>query len=152
MVRITMCGQKNRKYLNALFLGLGLLLLYPSYGRSQERNDKEVVKIFSQFEEGLSSGTIDKFSSFFAGRNYISLRNGSTGYYSANQSYYVIKDYLSIYQPITFKLTNIVADSSTPFASGVLRYSSKGIRGFAMVFISLQYADNTWRISQITIN
>lgn len=147
-----MLKQKNRNYVRIVFSVLTLVLFYSNNGRAQEHRDKEAIKIFSQFEEGLSSGTVDKFSNYFAGKNYISLRNGSTGYYSANQSYYVIKDYLSIYQPISFKLTNIVSDSSTPFASGVLRYSSKGIRGFAMVFISLQFTDNTWRISQITIN
>ncbi len=144
--------QKNRNCLKIVFGVLALVLLYSNSGLSQDHKDKEVIKIFSQFEEGLESGTIDKFSNYFAGKNYICLRNGSTGYYSANQSYYVIKDYLSIYRPVSFKLTNIVSDSSTPFASGVLRYRSKGIRGFATVFISLQYADNTWRISQITIN
>lgn len=147
-----MCAQKHKKYFAVILFAFGLLALLPKAGYSQDHNNGEVVKIFSQFEEGLASGTIDKFSVFFAGKNYISLKNGATGYYSANQSYYVLKDYLSVYQPISFKLTNIVTDSSTPFASGVLRYSSKGIRGFAMVFISLQNSDNTWRISQITIN
>lgn len=152
MAWFIMCGQKNKKFFSTVFLALGLLLLFPGYGRLQDRNVGEVAKIFSQFEEGLASGAIDKFSAYFAGKNYLCLRNGPTGYYSANQSYYVLKDYLSVYQPISFKLTNIVSDSSTPFASGVLRYSSKGIRGFAMVFVSLHNADNTWRISQITIN
>lgn len=147
-----MSQRKNRNQLSPAFFVLALILIWPCYTRAQDHRDKEAVKIFTQFESGIAEGAVDKFSNYFAAKNYLSLRNGSMGYYSANQSYYVIKDYLSIYQPITFKLTNIVTDSSTPFASGVLRYSSKGIRGFAMVFISLQYSENTWRISQITIN
>ncbi len=144
--------RKNRNYISPAFFVFSLILIWQCYAWAQDHSDKEVAKIFTQFEAGITDRAVDKFSNYFAAKNYLSLRNGSTGYYSANQSYYVIKDYLSIYQPITFKLTNIVTDSSTPFASGVLRYSSKGIRGFAMVFISLQYSENAWRISQITIN
>lgn len=152
MALISMYKLKNRNFLNFAVFVIALLLLCSENVISQTHKEKEVMKIFNQFEEGLTSGAVDKFSNYFSSKNYISLRNGYTGYYSANQSYYVIKDYLSIYQPISFKLTNIVSETSTPFASGVLRYSSKGIRNFAMVFISLQYSNNTWRISQITIN
>ncbi len=119
---------------------------------AQDHKAAEVHKVFVSFEDGLSSGAVDKFSNYFCEKNYLSLNNGITGYYSSNQSYYVLKDFLSVYQPISFKLINIVTDTSTPFASGILRYSSRGIRGTANVFVSLQHIDNEWRISQITIN
>jgi hypothetical protein len=118
----------------------------------QESKIREAQKIFMLFEEGINSAAVDKFSNYFSAKNYFSFNDGTTGYYSANQSYYVIKDFLSIYQPISFKLTNIVTETATPFASGSLRYNNKGIRGNAMVFVSLQLTDNKWRISQITIN
>jgi hypothetical protein len=119
---------------------------------AQETKSREAQKVFLRVEEGISSAAVDKFSNYFSEKNYFSLNGGTTGYYSANQSYYVIKDFLSIYQPISFKLTNIVIETATPFASGNLRYNNKGIRGNAVVFISLQLVDNQWRISQITIN
>jgi len=119
---------------------------------AQESKSKEAQKIFLRIEEGINTGAVDKFSNYFSAKNYFSFNGGTTGYYSANQSYYVIKDFLSIYQTISFKLTNIVTDTATPFASGNLRYNNKGIRGNAIVFISLQLIDNNWRISQITIN
>ncbi|MHB8929934.1 MAG: DUF4783 domain-containing protein [Melioribacteraceae bacterium] len=119
---------------------------------AQESKSREAQKVFMRIEEGINTGAVDKFSNYFSAKNYFSFNGGTTGYYSANQSYYVIKDFLSIYQTISFKLTNIVTDTATPFASGNLRYNNKGIRGNAIVFISLQLIDNNWRISQITIN
>lgn len=119
---------------------------------AQESKAKEAHKIFLRIEEGLNSSAVDKFSNYFGDRNYLCLTSGTTGYYSANQSYYVIKDFLSIYQSASFKLTNIVTETSTPFASGSLKYNNSGIRGTASVFISLHLIDNQWRISQITIN
>lgn len=134
-----------------LIIGL-LYLLINTPINSQESKDKEAAKLFIKIEEGLSSGAVDKFSGSFSGKNFLSLSSGISGYYSANQSYYVIKDFLSIYQPISFKFNNIVTETNNPFASGILRYNNKGIRGTAMVFVSLQYIGNQLRISQITIN
>lgn len=138
--------------LEKIFLLIVLLLLNFSALHPQEIKEREAQKIFYQFEEGINSEAVDKFSNYFGNRNYLSLKNGTTSYYSASQSYYVIKDFLSIFHPISFKLTNIVIETPTPFASGILKYNSKGIRGTATVFISLQFSDNQWRISQITIN
>lgn len=119
---------------------------------AQEKKPSEAHKVFLRIEEGLNSSAVDKFSNYFGGKNYLSLTNGTTGYFSANQSYYVIKDFLSVYQSVSFKLTNIVTETSTPFASGSLKYNNNGIRGNATVFIALYMIDNQWRISQITIN
>jgi len=119
---------------------------------SQENKTKDAVKAFIKIEDGIGSGSVDKFSNYFSTRNYLSFTNGASGYFSANQSYYVIKDFLSVNQPMSFKLTNMVTDTSTPFAAGTLKYISKGIRTTATVFISLQLIDNHWRITQITIN
>ena len=130
-----------------------LLILLPAkenYSQSVKLSD--VNKIFIHIEDGLNNNAVDKFAGYFSEKNFISLKNGNSGYFSANQSFYVIKDFLSIYKPISFKLTNIVTDSVNPFASGILKYNNNGIRGTAVVFISLQLVNNQWRISQITIN
>ncbi len=146
---------KILKTYNILFL-MSVFLLNVSSTASlifaQELKGKEAHKVFLRIEEGLNSSAVDKFSNYFGDKNYLSLTNGTTGYYSANQSYYVIKDFLSIYQSASFKLTNIVTETSTPFASGSLKYNNNGIRGTAIVFITLYLIDNQWRISQITIN
>lgn len=144
----------NRKY-RILFIGgfivLRLLITVPVIF-AQEVKGKDPFHIFSRIEEGISDGSVDKFSNYFSSKNYISLSNGTAGYYSSNQSYYVIKDFLSICVPSSFKLTNIVTETKTPFASGTLKYTNKGIRRTATVFVTLQMVDNQWCISQITIN
>lgn len=119
---------------------------------AQEPRSSDINKILIKIEEGLSTGSVDKFSVYFNAKNYISLANGSSGYFSYNQAFYIIKDYLSIYKPISFKFTNIVLDTNSPFAAGNLKYNNNGIRGNAIVFVTFQMIDNQWRISQITIN
>ncbi|MCX7797849.1 MAG: DUF4783 domain-containing protein [Melioribacter sp.] len=141
-----------KKYIPCSFLGLYILFSTTSVNYSQEAKLSEIVKLFIYFEDGLNNNSIDRFASYFSEKSFLSLLNGITGYYSANQCYYILKDFLSIYKPLSFKLTNIVTDSSNPFASGVLKYNSKGIKGSAIVFISLHFVNNKWRISQVTIN
>lgn len=141
-------GSELKKVISFLYI----LLLLTNLVFSQDTKLDDVNKLFIKIEEGLNNNAVDKFANYFSNKNFISLSNGNSGYYSANQSYYVIKDFLSVFQPISFKLTNIVIDTTNPFASGILKYNNKGIRGTALVFISLQFIDNKWRISQITIN
>lgn len=129
-----------------------LALFSFGYVEAQESKLKEIQKVFARIEEGIESNSIDKFANYFSSRNYLSLIGGTAGYYSSNQTYYVIKDFFSINQPLTFKITNVVTDPTSPFAAGSLRYINRGIRNTATVFISLQWTDHHWRISQITIN
>ena len=132
-----------------------LVFLLASVIRAQsidKERAEDAMRLFVKIEDGLAEGSVDKFSNYFDLKTYISLSNGSSGYYSANQAYYVMKDFLSVYQPISFKLTSIVTDTINPFASGTFRFSNKGIRGHTTVFISLKPVEKEWRISQITIN
>lgn len=134
------------KYLLILLVALNCQLL------CQENKNKDVLKIFLRIEEGINQNSIDKFSTYFSPKNYLSLNNSSVGYFSDDQSYYVLKDFFSINEPISFKLNNIITETANPFASGTLRYFNRGIKKTALVFITLHLIDNKWKISQITVN
>ena len=140
------------KRICVLFIFLILLPVMHSQMHGQDKHNKEAQKIFSRFEEGISTGAVDKFSKYFAYRTYLSFTQGVSGYYSFDQSYYVVKDFLSINLPVSFTLTNIITETSTPFAFGTLKYIKSGIKGSATVFISLQLINKKWQISQVTIN
>lgn len=134
------------------YIVLFVLLIYTQTFLGQENKHKEALKIFQRIEEGINDNSVDKFANYFSQRNYLSLNNSSVGYFSFNQSYYVLKDYLSIYQPISFRLNNILTETTNPFAAGTFKYINKGVRGTAIIFIALQWSENQWKISQITIN
>jgi len=140
------------KRMYVLFNFLLLLFAMHSQMQGQENHNTEAQKIFALFEEGMTTGAVDKFSKYFSYRTYLSFNKGINGYYSFDQSYYVVKDFLSINLPVSFNLTNIITDTSTPFAFGTLKYIKNGIRGSATVFISLQFTNKKWQISQVTIN
>lgn len=139
---------KNK--VSIIVLSLYLIFTLPSF--AQDNRGREINKLLIKIEEGLSTASVDKFSGYFNSKNYLSLVNGPSGYFSSNQAYYIIKDYLSIYKPISFKFTSTVLDTKSPFAAGNFKYNNNGIRGSATVFITFQMIDNQWKIAQITIN
>jgi hypothetical protein len=112
----------------------------------------EPEDVFSAMEEGFSKGEVSKFSNYFSRKTYISLFNGVSGYYSTNQAFYVMEDFFEVYRPVSFNFYSVRTDSDSPFASGVLRYSTKNSRESAQVFVSLRLSEGKWIITQLTIN
>ncbi len=112
----------------------------------------EISNIFTKFENGMNTGAVKEFSLFFDAETYISLENGVSSYFSQNQSYYVLKEFLSNYKPIRFKFIRISDSEDQPFAVGQFTYSLNGMRSTSQVFVSLKKNGTAWKISQITIN
>ena len=132
-----------------------LILLSSNSIFSQAIDSSQVSRIktvFSQFENGIRTGAIKEFSSNLMSETYISLENGESSYFSANQSFYILKNFLQNYKPISFKLIRINVGDEKPFAIGRLVYSKNGIRGESQVFIALKEENTIWKISQIIIS
>ncbi len=119
---------------------------------AQISNSKQISAIFSHFEIGIKTGAVKEFSDYLYSETYISLETGVASYFSANQSFYILKEYLSHYKPINFKLMKISSNNEKHFAIGKLVYSKSGIKGESQVFVSLKLEDDKWKIYQITIN
>lgn len=113
-------------------------------------NQQDILKVFSDIEFGLTTGNVASFSKYFATETFLSLNSGIVGYYSSNQSYYVLQNFFNLNKPISFKYTNNVFGTN-PYATGILNYESKSRRETAQVFISLDASGKNWKISQITI-
>ncbi len=112
--------------------------------------EEDLTKIFSDIENGFNNGTVSSFYSHFSSQNYLSFFNGINGYFSANQSFYVLENFFRIYRPISFNFNNINTGRN-PYGTGILFYEVKGKRSSAYIFISLNQTGKSWQISQITI-
>ena len=143
-----------------IFKILLAIILFSSFGMNEifcaDNNSNsaqnEISKVFMKFENGMNTGAVKEFSLFFDTETYISLENGVSSYFSQNQSYYVLKEFLSDYKPIRFKFIRISNSEEQPFAVGQFTYSLRGMRGTSQVFVSLKKNGTVWKISQITIN
>jgi hypothetical protein len=109
-------------------------------------------QIFTELEEAIAGGNVSSIARFFSSQTYFSLTNGSSGYYSSNQAFYILENFFNVYQVRSFRFNNIQANDNNPYATGVYTYELRGKRDTAQVYVSLKPAGNSWKITQITIN
>ncbi len=145
------------KKINIKILSLVIIIflsLFSNVLLSQEIVDKgnEVEIIFSKIGNGIKTGAIREFSDKLMAETYISLESGVSAYFSADQSFYVLKDFFQHFKPTGFKMIKKNSNSETPFAVGQLTYSKNGVRGESQVFITLKLENEEWKISQLIIN
>ncbi|MBI4536042.1 MAG: DUF4783 domain-containing protein [Ignavibacteriae bacterium] len=121
----------------------------------QKRSGRQVTGdyrgIFEGVQQGLSSGNIGVFAEHFASQVFVNLRDGESGYYSANQAYYVLENYFRSRRVMSFDFTTIGESESNPYATGSAGLSFKGTREIAQVYVSLSRAGDRWVITQINI-
>ena len=147
-------------YFILFFLLIGGLT--PSYSLPQEkgvveRKDapsfKESYRLaLDEIGSGISSGKIASISSLFSSQIYLNLPNGVSGYYSSNQAYYVVQEFLQTHQVISLNINDVQEDEENVYATGVYRYLVKGKRDSSQIYISMKRSSNKWKITQITIN
>ena len=143
----------KESFLNILPFVLSILIGVNSSNLLGQSSEVDQIKtILTHFETGVKTGAVKEFSDFLYSETYISLETGVASYFSANQSFYILKEYLTLYRPTNFKLIKISSRSETHFAIGKLIYNKNGIRGESQVFVSLKLEDENWKIYQITIN
>lgn len=148
-IKMRLLKTKYRNIIIPLFL---IVLAFQISLKAQAKEITEQEKIFKRIEEGFANSSVDKFSTYFLSKIYISLSTGTPKNYSANQAYYFIKDFLGVHNPTGFKFDFTSTEEPNPFAWGELKYIKNGMKGKAKVFITLTIDKNQWKISQITIN
>lgn len=129
-----------------LFLILSGIFVYAGFQQNA------VGELFETFRKGIAVNNISDFSEYFGSKTYISLSDGTSGYFSSNQAYYVLKKYLNQYEPIECQFERTKVFERSAYATGKLKYQLNGRRGSAGIYISLQSTGDGWIISQITIN
>lgn len=133
------------------------LIIFPQQNDLLPKKDKSLknqneAEIFHDLEDNIREGNIVGISKYFGQQTYFSLSNGISGYYSANQAYYVLEDFFKLYKVTSFKFDHIKTDKNSSYATGKYGYDNKGKRSVAQVYISVKKVGNNWNITQLTIN
>jgi len=115
-------------------------------------NTQQEELIFREIESGVKDGNVERLSKYFGQQTYFSFSNGTNGYYSSNQAFYVVEDFFKLYRVTSFKLDHIKSDNNHSYATGKYNYDNKGQRSSAKVYISIKKIGTNWIITQFTIN
>lgn len=115
-------------------------------------NTQQDELIFREIESGVKEGKVERIAKYFGQQTYFSFSNGTNGYYSSNQAFYVLEDFFKLYRVTSFKLDHIKTDNNHSYATGKYNYDNKGQRSSAKVYISIKKIGTNWIITQFTIN
>lgn len=108
--------------------------------------------VFNQIESGISSRDISLLQTYFGLQTYFSLANGTNGYYSPNQAFYVLEDFFNEYEVASFHITKIENEKDNPYAVGIYNYDHNGVKDSAQVYIALKKIGEGWKITQFSID
>jgi len=109
-------------------------------------------EILEEIEIGIAKAKLSTLSPHLSSQIYLSFLNGVSGYYSSNQAYYVLENFINEYKVISFKFDSFNFNTITPFAKGTYYYEHKGNRSEAKVYLTMKLIGKTWKITQISIN
>ncbi len=146
--------------LKIAFITISVMLLYnisfpQEHNFLNNRNNNVYTQkqtIFSDIELGIKEKNVSKISKYFSQQPYLSFSNGVTGYYSSNQAYYILEDFLNLHRVIDFKFDTKKMDDNFAYATGTYFYELKGKRDSKQVYLTLNKIGNNWYITQISIN
>lgn len=114
--------------------------------------NQQEEKIFEEIESAIKDADVDDLSKYFGQQTYFSFSNGTNGYYSNNQAFYVVEDFFKLYKVTSFKFDYVKIDKNNSHATGKYNYDNKGQRSTAQVYISIKKIGTNWIITQFTIN
>ncbi len=139
-----------------LILILGQQIFAQEYPIKSDLNSNSqntmAYEILEEIEMGISKTKLSAISPHLSSQIYLSFLNGVSGYYSANQAYYVLENFINEYKIISFNFDSYNFNTITPFAKGTYFYEHKGNRSEAKVYLTMKLTGKSWKITQISIN
>ncbi len=114
--------------------------------------DVALSRFFDDTEGALLAGDVDFFASHFSTSVILNLRDAENGSFSANQAFYVFRNYLRNRKIVHLDLAQGGGNRSNPYASGVAGVNVQGARESMNVYIEARKTGNGWVIVQITFS
>lgn len=118
----------------------------------EQQNESEIKESFKKIEESLSSGDANALSSYLSIKLYLNFFSGENGYFSLNQTYFILKKFFSEYKVLTFSFSSLSISANNPYGIGQYQYMQHGSKANIQVYISLNHTEHGWRINQITLS
>lgn len=114
------------------------------------QTEAEAEKILKEIESGIATGNVELIEKYLSEQSFISLRNGISGFYSANQSYYMLQDFFTLHKPQSF-VSKYRVTTKSPYSTGEFVFYYRLKRERAQVYLSLIPYRGGWRLSQLSI-
>lgn len=111
----------------------------------------DLVTIIRNVEAGLLTNDIASFTKHLARHIELNLREDANGFFSSNQTHYILINFFSTRRFHNFQFTKIYLENEAPYATGGGNVIVKGKREIYQVYISLSLQDSRWVITQFNV-
>lgn len=108
-------------------------------------------RVLTEIQNGIINGTVNSFTPFIAPQIYLSLLNSDEGYFSSNQSSFILQHFFSSFRILTFRFTTVHSERLNTYATGGGTLIRKGSTEIIQIYLALRYRDGTWNITQFNM-
>lgn len=119
---------------------------------SKRQKFAECKKVFLDISDGINYSNVYMIIPYFGSEVYLNFIDNEKGYYSPDQSKFILDNFLSNYPAYSFKWKVSTASNNYAFALGKHKYKKNGYINKFDVSVSLKYLDDKWLIDQIIVN
>lgn len=109
-------------------------------------------KVFVDIAEGINYSNVYIIIPYFGTEVYLNILNDDKGYYSPEQTKYILDNFFTNNRINSFKWKISSRSEGYAFANGKYKYNKDGSVNSYDFSVSLKYTNDTWLIDQIIIN
>jgi len=132
---------------------LALFLVVDGAGQEKKEPEKTDAKeeIFRAVENGILQSDVKSFSRYFDRNIYITLRDGETGFFSANQALYVLQNYFESHRFVRFTFSTTNTAEAPLYATGGGTYISRGSQEHVQIYLTVSHIKGGYVITQFCV-
>jgi hypothetical protein len=127
------------------------IAVVPAAAQEDAAHGHDFRIVFEDVQQGVETGNVGSFSPHLGAQVQVALRGGEGGYYSANHAYYLLEDFFKSRRVVSFEFSHVGETEATPYASGSVVFTTKGMRETAQVYVALMKIGERWVIAEINI-
>jgi Domain of unknown function (DUF4783) len=137
----------------ALIALSSVVFAFSTICQEQKGGDKsgEREKIIRDVETGIVKNDVKSFTRYFDKNIYITLREGETGYFSANQAVYVLQNYFESHRFLRFTFSKVNVTDVPLYATGGGTFLSKGSQEQVQIYITVSHVKSGYVITQFCV-
>ncbi len=111
----------------------------------------QLSKIISEIEKALQNNSAEELSHFFTKKISISLRGTESGTFSANQGYYIIREFFAKQKLTNFRFTSKGTSGDELYATGGGTLFIRGKREVVQIYVGFLKSGSSYLITQFNI-
>lgn len=129
-----------------------ILIIFCFFNISFIFSQTNISKVVENIENGFTKNDVSIFSDYFNTKISLNLTNGTNGYFSNKQAFYIFQKYFKEYKVSKCIIDKKIDGENQLSITGTINFIFKGQEIKSSIYLNIKKEINTWKILHITIN